>query len=697
MMERQIGEGVTMENRGGILLISVDNPPVNALSAHIRKGIADALAAATADPGVRAIVLTGGPGKFLGGADIKEFGKPRATPTIQDLIAVIEQSEKPVVAAIDGFALGGGFEIALGCHYRILSQAARVGLPEINLGILPGAGGTQRATRLAGPEPALDIMLSGRHVAAAETKALGLADAIAEGDLITDAVAFAGARADGNTPHPIAIKRADWIANFDAGLFDNTRQQNARKWKGLVAPFKIVECVEAACTLPGQEGLAFEHEAFQICFNSPTRAALMHLFLAERAAAKVAGADPSIKPLEIKRAAVIGAGTMGGGIAMALVNAGIHVKLLELQPAALDKGIERIRSIYETSLKRGSTTPEKVDAAMGRIEGVIDYAELNDVDLVIEAVFEDMDVKKDVFSQLDASTRPGTILATNTSTMDIDQIASATSRPEAVVGMHFFSPANVMKLVENIRGKSSSDQAVVTAMAFAKQLGKVAVLSANSDGFIGNRILKVYGREAEFLLEEGATPWQIDEALKGFGFPMGVFLMRDLAGLDVSWRVRQYRAKFRNPAERYSPIADRICEMGRFGQKTGAGYYRYEGREATPDPEIEQLIVGVSKELGIERKPITDAEIVDRILSAMVNEAAFIIEEGVAQRASDIDVVYCHGYGFPKYEGGPMFWAERRGLDTVLATVRRYHAEQGDLWKPAPLLVDRAEAGKGWE
>jgi 3-hydroxyacyl-CoA dehydrogenase len=695
-MTVSIEDVVTIDRHKEIAIIKIDNPPVNALGHLVRQNLAAALDEIAGDDRIRAIVLTGAKGKFLGGADIREFGTPRKPPELATLNAMIEASDKPVVAAIDGFALGGGLEVALAAHYRIATPTAKLGLPEVNLGILPGAGGTQRGTRLLGPEKALDLMLSGRHVPADEALSLGLVDELSGRDLLADALSLARSKVAAAGRHPVLIERSDKVTGFDPSIFENIRKANARKWQGLFAPFKIVECVEAACTMAPRDGLAFEREASTACMASPARMALMHLFFAERKAAKIPGIPATAKPLPITRVGVIGAGTMGGGIAMALVNAGLSVKLLELEQAALDRGIDRIRGLYETSLSRGSTTREKVDEALGRIEGVIDYAALGDVDLVIEAVFEDMTVKKDVFARLDAVTKPTTILATNTSTMDINAIASATQRPEAVVGMHFFSPANVMRLVENIRGKASSDVAVVTAMAFAKQLGKIAVLANNKDGFIGNRILKVYGREAEFLLEEGATPWQVDDALKAFGFPMGVFLMRDLAGLDVSWRVRRYRAKTRNPKERYSPIADRICELGRFGQKTGAGYYRYDGRTATPDPEVEVLIGRVSSELGIARKTITDEEIVDRILAAMVNEAAFILEEKVAQRASDIDVVYCHGYGFPKHEGGPMFWAEKRGFKKVLEIVRRYHAEQGDLWRPAPLLELLAENGGSW-
>jgi 3-hydroxyacyl-CoA dehydrogenase len=482
--------------------------------------------------------------------------------------------------------------------------------------------------------------------------------------------------------------------NFE--MFAAVRKRNESKWRGMVAPYKIVECIEAACRLGPREGLQVERDAFQICLDAPARPAQVHLFFAERKAAKLPSGETSARPRTIKSAAVIGAGTMGGGIAMGLANAGYDVKILDVSQDALDRGLDRVRSNYATSVARGSSPQTTVDSALARIEGVLDYAALGDADLVIEAVFEDMALKQETFRKLDAVAKPGATLGTNTSTMDIDAIAGVTKRPGDVIGLHFFSPAHVMRLLEVVRGARTSAGTVATAMSFAKDIGKMPVLARNCDGFIGNRILKVYGRESEFLLEEGATPWQIDKALQAFGFPMGVFLMRDLAGLDVSWRVRQYRAQFRDPNERYSPVADRICELGRFGQKTGKGYYRYEGRNAVPDPQIEALIEQVSADLGIERKPICDDEIVTRILSAMVNEGAFILGEGVARRASDIDVVYVHGYGFPKYRGGPMFWAEGEGLAKVYDTVQGFHAQFGKLWRPAPVLAELANSGSGW-
>jgi 3-hydroxyacyl-CoA dehydrogenase len=666
------------------------------MSVAVREGLHKALSRAFAEPSIKAVVLTGANGKFIAGIDIKEFGGPRKAVKLSDLQALIEKADKPVVAAIDGFALGGGLELALAAPFRIGTTRAQLGLPEVNLGLLPGGGGTQRLTRLLGPEAALDIILSGRHLWAQEALQIGLLDKIVETALLPAALDFARSAAAADAPMRKIIEMTDRVSGIDFEIFSDIRKKNSSKWRGLVAPYKIVECVEAACRLGPREGLEFERDAFQICLDAPARAAQVHLFFAERKAAKLPGGDALARPRTIKRAAVIGAGTMGGGIAMGLANAGYEVKILDISHEALEHGLARVRSNYATSIARGSVPQATVDAALARIEGVLDYGALGDADLMIEAVFEDMALKQETFRKLDAVAKPGAILGTNTSTMDVDAIAGVTQRPGDVIGLHFFSPAHVMRLLEIIRGAKTSSETVATAMSFAKAIGKMPVLARNSDGFIGNRILKVYGRESDFLLEEGATPWEIDKALQAFGFPMGVFLMRDLAGLDVSWRVRQYRAQFRDPNERYSPVADRICELGRFGQKTGKGYYRYEGRTAVPDPEIEALIEKVSADLGIERKPISDDEIVTRILSAMVNEGAFILSEEVARRASDIDVVYVHGYGFPRNRGGPMFWAEDQGLAKVYETVQGFHARFGNLWRPAPLLAELARSGSGW-
>ena len=686
---------VHLTREGDVAVITVDNPPVNALGLAVREGLMARLAEAQADAAVRAIVVAGAR-VFMAGADIKEFGKPPVAPHLTDVIAALEASPKPVTAAIAGAALGGGLEVAMACHHRVAVADARVGLPEVNLGLLPGAGGTQRLPRLAGPEAALDLMTSGRHLPAAKARDLGVIDEIVEGDLLAAAIVHARAHADG--PPPRTGERTDSIAGVDPALFESWRRKNAARWRGQMAPFRIVDCVEAACTLPLEQGLAFEREAFQQCLASPTRAAMVHLFFAERAAQKVRGVGPEVKPRAIASAAVIGAGTMGGGIAMSFANAGLPVRILDTNAEALERGLAVVRRNYDTSVARGSTPRATADAALGRIEAVSDYADIAEADIVVEAVFESMEVKKAVFAQLDAVMKPGAILASNTSTLSITDIASATGRPGDVVGTHFFSPANVMKLQENVRGEGSSPETLATVTALSKRLGKVAVMSGDAFGFIGNRILHAYGLEADFLLEEGASPEQIDGALMDFGLPMGIYRMRDLAGLDVGWRIRQSQEATRDKSLRYSRIGDLLAEQGRYGQKTGAGYYRYEAGDRTPhpDPHVDAVIAGASAEAGRPRRDWTSEEIVERVLSAAANEGARILGDGVAERAGDIDVVYAYGYGFPRWQGGPMFWAQARGLDHLLAYVERMHAAEGARWAPAPLLVERARAGGGW-
>ena len=692
-------DAVRYEVRDGVALLTIDFPPVNALGAPMRDGMILRLDQAFADPAAEAIVVVGANDKFIAGADIREFGKPRTGAQLSEIQEKMEQSSKVIVAAIDGHALGGGLETALAAPFRVAASRAKVGLPEVNLGLLPGGGGTQRLTRLVGPKIALDLILNGSHISAARAKELGVVDEVTDGDVTETAIAFAKRKVKEGGPWPVIVERTDKVQNVDPKIFEDVRAKNANKWKGMVAPFKIVECIEAATKLPPREGLAFEREAFQVCNEAPSRAAQVHLFFAERAAAKVNDVPTDVKPKSIKSVGIIGAGTMGGGIAMSIANAGIAVKLLDATQEAIDTGIKRVKGNYQTSVSRGSTTQEKVDAALARIETVLDYTAFADVDMVIEAVFENMDVKHEVFKKLDVVCKQGAILASNTSALDIDKIASAVKRPQDVIGLHFFSPANVMKLVEVIRGDLAAPEAVVTAMNFAKVIGKVPVLAGNCDGFIGNRILHRYGSEADALLMEGATPWSLDNALKDFGFPMGVYLMRDMAGLDVGWRIRANRIKegtLDPNAPNYMPLLDRLCEQGRFGQKTGAGIYKYEGRNARPDPETEELLKQISAEKGITRREISEDEIIWRILGAAVNEGAKILEEGIAQRASDIDVTYAYGYGFPKYRGGPMFWAEQQGLDKVYAKIKDYEAQYGARWAPANLLKERAEGGEGW-
>lgn len=680
---------------GNVAVIEIDNPPVNATSIEVREGIAEALKDAGADPVVEALVIAGSHGIFIAGADIKEIssGVSNKFPTLRDLQAQMEAVPKPIVAAITGTALGGGFEIALTCHWRIASADAKVGLPEVKLGILPGAGGTQRFTRLAGPEAALEAITSGNPIPAKRALELGLIDAIAD-DVMEDAIVLARTAAGDHRPLRLASDISDKISGVDPGVFAAFRKKLESKARGQLAPWKIIDCIEAACTRTKAEAFKFEREAFNECRESPQRKALIHLFFAEREAKKVPDLPPQTKALPIRSAAIVGAGTMGGGIAMNFANAGIPVQLLELSQEALDRGLGLIQKNYAASVKRGSLTEAAMERALSLIQGVTDYGAISGADIAIEAVFEDMKVKKDVFTRLDAVCAAHAILATNTSSLDIDAVAEVTKRPQSVIGTHFFSPANVMKLLENVRSKHSSPQTIATAMSLGKLLNKVVVLAGNCDGFIGNRMLQFYSGEAEFLLEEGATPEQIDRVMEGFGFAMGPLAVRDLAGNDVGYSIRKAR---KIPAdERFSPILQRVFEAGRLGQKTGKGFYRYEGRTRISDPEIMTLIEGVSHDLGITRREIPDDEILVRLLCPLVNEGAKIVDEGIAIRASDVDIVYVNGYGFPSYKGGPMFWAQEFGFDKVIATMQKLGATHGQRWRPAALLERLAASGKGW-
>lgn len=683
---------------GNVAVATVDNPPVNALSQAVRSGLMEAIGRSLADPQAQALVIIGGGGTFVAGADINDFGKPYGEPTLYDIMDALMASPKPVIAAIHGTAFGGGLELALSCHWRVAVAGAQVGQPEVRLGLMPGGRGTQWWPSLAGPEVALMVCTTGNPVGAGQAHEWGVIDRIVDGDLLSGALGFAGEVISGALPQRKLAESTEKIRDVDPNLFAEFRKKHQRKWKGLLAPWKIVDCIEAACRLDFAQGAKLERQAFAECEHSPQSRALIHLFFAERAAGKVkdAGNAPGAS---LGCAAVIGAGTMGAGIALCFANAGIPVTLLDASAEALSRGLAIIRGNYATSVARGSMTQAGADRGLAYIRTSDRYADLRDADVIVEAVFEDMQVKQEVFRQLDAVAKPGAMLATNTSTLDVDAIAAATARPENVVGLHFFSPANVMRLLEIVRGARTSPAMIGAALGLAKTLRKIAVVAGNAEGFIGNRILGAYGTEADFLLEEGATPWQIDRALVEFGFPMGLFAMRDMAGLDVIWRIRQQQNAARPKPARYSPIADRICEMGRFGQKTGRGYYLYQGqgREATPDPEIESLIATVSAELGVERRPIADEDILRRLLCAMVNEGARILEEGVAQRAGDIDVVYVNGYGFPAYRGGPMQWAQEVGLAGIHESVAGFHRQQGERWKPARLLEQVAVSGGGWD
>jgi 3-hydroxyacyl-CoA dehydrogenase len=692
--------GATYTIRGAVALIMLDNPPVNGLGHALRSELVQAIDRANADPEVKALVLLGAGKVFSGGADIKEFNTPRAQaePTLHTVIRAAEESPKPVVVALNGLAMGGGLELALGCHYRVAAPGAPVALPEVKLGILPGAGGTQRLPRAVGLETALEMIVTGAQVPIERLRDGALVDEIVEGDLVAGAVAFAEKVAD---RRPLPRLRDRKVEHRDPEAFlQFARKAVASSSKGLPAPGKCVDAVEAAVTMPFEEGKAYERELFVQLVQSPESKALRHAFFAERAASKIPDVPEDTPTRPIRSAAVVGAGTMGGGIAMNFANAGVPVTVLEVKAEALEKGIATIRKNYEASAKKGKLTAAQVQEAMGLIRPTLEYSDLSQADIVIEAVFEDLPVKEQVFRRLDEVMRPGAILATNTSTLDVNRIASFTRRPEDVVGTHFFSPANVMKLLEIVRGERTAKDVLATAMALSKRLKKTGVVSGVCDGFIGNRMLEQYLRQCLFLVEEGALPQEVDAALEAFGLAMGPFRMSDLAGNDVGWYIRK-RRYVEKPHVRYSKIADRICERGRFGQKTGAGWYRYEAgrRDAIPDPVVEEIVVAYRRELGLVPRKISREEIVERALFALVNEGAKIVEEGIALRASDVDMVYLTGYGFPARRGGPMHHADAVGLTNVVRAMRRFAANpHGDpaFWEPAPLLARLAAEGKSF-
>jgi 3-hydroxyacyl-CoA dehydrogenase len=679
---------------GDVAVLEIDNSPVNALSLEVRRGLMEGMNRAAADATVRAVVIIGANGSFPAGADIREIASGAAfePPILLEVIARIESLGKPVVAAIDGVALGGGFELALACHARIAASGARVGLPEVKLGLIPGAGGTQRFTRLAGPQAALEAISTGEALPAARARTLGVIDALADA-LLPEALAWARRLAD-EGPGPLASEREEKVTGVDRQLFSAWRAAHERKFKGQLAPWRIADAIEAACTRGRAEAFALERRYYLECRESPQRKALMHVFDAERAARKIEGVGAQVEPLPIRRAAVGGGGTMGAGIAVLFATADIPVTLLDVSDAALAAAMERIRAVYAQTVERGRLSRAQADAALQRITGTTGYESLATADIAIEAVFEDPQLKRAVFEQLDRNLPAHAILATNTSTLDIDQLAQVTGRPQQVVGTHFFSPAHVMKLMENVRGAASSPQTLATVMALAKRLGKIPVMAGNCDGFIGNRMLLYYGVEAERLLEEGATPEQVDGVIEGFGFAMGPLAMRDLAGNDVGWAIRRNRTL---PAdERWSPILRRMAEEGRLGRKSGAGFYRYEGGKRRHNPEALALIESVSRELGIERRAIAEEEILARLLHPLINEGAKILAEGIASRSGDIDVVYIHGYGFPAYKGGPMYWGLQDGLEKVIATMERLARSHGARWAPAPRLLEAAARGR-WD
>jgi 3-hydroxyacyl-CoA dehydrogenase len=683
---------------GAVAVITFNNPPVNGLGLATRTAAVDGLRRAQQDPQVTAIVITGAGTVFSGGADIREFNSPKALaePTLHTLIDTAEQSVKPVVAAIHGVCMGGGLELALGCHYRVALPGAQVALPEVKLGLLPGAGGTQRLPRALGLEAALEMIVTGTPVPSERLPALFDEVFAAGAELVPAAVAFAEKIAD---VRPLPKVRDRQVQHADAAAFLQAARSRVAAAAGpFPAPRECVETVAAAVTMPFEAGLAFERERFMHLIGTPESKALRHAFFAEREAAKVPGVPADTPRRPIGSAAVVGAGTMGGGIAMTLANAGIPVTLLESTQEALDKGLAALRANYEGTVRKGRLTEEQLAQRMALITGTLRYEELAAADIVIEAVFEQADVKQAVFRQLDAVMKPGAILATNTSTLDVDRIAAGTSRLQDVIGTHFFSPAHVMKLLEIVRGRATGNDVLATVLALAKKLKKTGVVSGVCDGFIGNRMIEQYVRQAGFLLDEGCTPAQVDGAIERFGFAMGPFRMSDLAGNDIGWAIRRRRAVER-PEMTYSKTADLLCEQGRFGQKTGAGWYDYRPGERTAQPSalVDDMIVAHSRALGLARRAIGDEEIVERLVYALVNEGARILEEGIALRASDIDMVYLTGYGFPLFRGGPMFHADTVGLPKVLAAVNRFAAgRHGDAWQPAALLVRLAAEGKGF-
>ncbi len=689
-------EPVTRERRDKVLVVTLDHPPVNALSAAVRRGLLDALQAAAVDPAVAAVLIVGAGRNFIAGADIREFGQPPLPPLLPEVCRAIEDSAKPVVVALHGAALGGGLEIALAAHYRLAVPGAKLGLPEVLLGLLPGAGGTQRAPRLIGAQAALDLMLSGRHVGAEEAHRLGLVDRVAHSDdTLAEGLAYAQELLAAGAP----VRRAgDAQALADRAAaqaaLDAAREETARRTRGLFSPPKIVDAVEAALTLPFDAGLRRERELFVACLDSPQRAGLVHAFFAEREAAKAPEARGAT-PRPIARVGIVGGGTMGAGIAVAVLDAGLPVTLIERDAAALERGRGHVEKVYAGLVAKGRLTPAAQAERLARLHGSTTYDALAQADLVIEAVFEDMTVKQAVFAELSRVCKPGAVLATNTSYLDIDALAAGTPRAADVIGLHFFSPANLMKLLEVVVPAQVDPAVVASAFAFAAKLRKIPVRAGVCDGFIGNRVLAVYRAAADYLMEDGASPYQIDRAVREFGFPMGPFQVVDLAGGDIGWATRKRRAATRDPRARYVAISDRLCERGWFGQKTGRGYYLYPdgARTGVPDPEVEAIVAAERAERGVTPRAIGDAEIVRRYLAAMINEGANVVHERIALRPLDVDTAFLHGYGFPRYRGGPMHYADTLGLDRVLADIREFAREDPLFWTPSPLLVDLVARG----
>ncbi len=690
---------VTTALHGDVLVVTIDNPPVNALGAAVRQGLLAAMQQAQADAAVAAVLLVGAGKAFIAGADISEFGKPLTGVALHDVLDRIEGSPKPVLAAIHGTALGGGLEVALSAHYRLALPAATVGLPEVNLGLLPGSGGTQRAPRLMGVQAATAMMLSGQHLKAQAALQAGLVDKLVEGaDAQAEGLAYV--RELLTAKAPVRRTRDLAIAEPQAALawLEEQKAETAKKARGLFSPLKIIECVQAAVQLPFDEGLARERALFIECLDSPQRAGLIHAFFAEREVAKVPEAQAA-QPRPVASVAVIGGGTMGAGIAVAALDAGLPVTMIERDAESIARGRANVEKVYNGLVAKGRMTEAAKAAVMARYTGSTNYADIAQVDLVIEAVFEDIEVKKAVFRELDRVCKPGAVLATNTSYLDIDAIAAATSRPQDVIGLHFFSPANIMKLLEIVVPAKVAADVVATAFELAKKLKKVPVRAGVCDGFIGNRILAVYKQAADYLMEDGASPYEIDAAVRGFGFAMGPFQVTDLAGGDIGWATRKRRAATRDPKARYVEIADRICERGWFGQKTGRGFYLYpEGaRVGQPDPEVLAIVDAERAKKGITPRSFSADDIMRRYMAAMVNEGAKVVAEGIALRPLDVDVTFVAGYGFPRHRGGPMKWADMTGLDKVLADIQAFAKEDPLFWKPAPLLEQLVAEGRNFD
>ena len=683
-------------------VITLDNPPVNAFSLSQRIGVSEALTAGLQDPDIQAFVICGSGRMFSAGADIREFdtGLAGESPTLMDLISLIEDSPKPVVCALHGTALGGGCELSLACHSRIAIPGTRIGLPEVTLGIVPGAGGTQRLPRLIGVLPALDAIVSGKPMTAERAHELGLVDDLADDsdDLLKISVSIAHRLSVGPEPPKKTRDRDGHLleAQNRPELFDEFRSRISRRARGFEAPFACIDCVEAATTMSFENGLAFEREVFLRCRSSNQSLSQRHAFFAEREARKVSGLGPETSQTDVRHAAVLGCGTMGTGIAMCFANAGIPVIVTESEQGMLDRGMKMIRKNYASTVSKGRMTEEEAEARLALIEPTLEFERVSAADVVIEAVFEEMELKKKIFTRLDGLCKADAILATNTSSLDVNTIAAVTGRPEQVVGTHFFSPANVMRLVEIVRGDHTSPEVLATTLTLSKQLGKVGVVVGVCDSFAANRMLYPYSRQAQFLIEEGAFPEQVDKVIYDFGFPMGPFALSDLAGIDVGWRVRQHREPSRPKHLRYSEIADRLYEMGRYGQKTRKGWYNYEegSRIPMPDPEVVDLVVRTSRELKIDRREISDEEILQRCIYPLINEGARILEEGIVQRASDLDIVWLYGFGFPRYRGGPMFYADSVGLRHVYEVMQGFCEIHQDWLEPAPLLERLAREDK---